>query len=235
MKAQRIPQVALALALLVLLARLANAPVRHNLAQIIALNAFSSRFTTSRSVELWQTALSLKCSGEQDCDLKAMDSELTLVEIAREQFILDPTPMQIVSDSVRILGAQFVPSGLPDSLQEVDTPGVLYGPGTLELRLFLVSEGETCWQIAVKAKHDDPPPVNLEVWLDREKAGTLSYDRGDQSWEVLSINLPLGSNLHTLGIAFANDYLDEVTGADRNAYIEHVDITRLEDTFCEND
>ncbi|MBP6016204.1 MAG: hypothetical protein KA586_05735 [Candidatus Promineofilum sp.] len=235
MKPQRIMQVALVLALGLLSVRLANAPIRHNLAQLIALNAFSSRYATSRSVELLATALSLNCSGQHDCDPEASDSVKAVLVAAREQFIPDPTPMQIVDNSALISSDQFMPFGLPDSLQNVDAPGVLYGPGTLKLRLFLVSERESCWQIAVKAKHDDPPPVNLEVWLDKEKGGTLSYDRGDQTWEVLSLNLLIGPNLHILGITYANDYLEKETGADRNAYIEYVEITRLEDSYCEND
>ena len=226
---------ALLLALGLLLARLAVAPLQHNLAQVLAINAFSGRFPSSRSIELLQTALSLNCSGGLDCDLKAMDSKESVLEAARHQFIPDLTPMQIISQSIRLPSGQFLPSGLPDSLQNVDTAGVLYGPGTLELRIFLLSEQESCWQIAVKAKHDDPPPVNLEVWLDRGIVNTLSYDRGDESWQVLSVNTMIDPNIHTLGIRFANDFQDKETGADRNAYIEYVDITRLEDSFCEND
>ncbi len=235
MGTQRIKQVAWVLALGLLLVRLASAPLQHNLAQVMALNAFSSRFATSRSVEWLRTALSLKCADNSGCALETTDSMESVLVTAKEQFITDPTPMKIVDNSASISSDQFVPSGLPDSLQNVDAPGVLYGPGTLKLRLFLVSERESCWQIAVKAKHDDPPPVNLEVWLDKDKVGILSYERGDQSWEVLSINIPIGPNLHTLGITFANDYLDKETGADRNAYIEYVEIMRLGDSFCAND
>lgn len=226
---------ALVLALVLLLARLATTPLQHNLAQVMANNAFSNRFATSRSVELLQTALSLNCSDNTSCDLNVMDSEISVLESAREQFIPDPDPIQIVSDSARIPSDQLAPFGLPDSLQSVDAPGVLYGPGTFTLRLFLEAEQESCWQIAVKAKHDDPPPVNLELWLDTDLVNTLSYDRGDQSWQVLSANTFIGPNLHTLGITFANDYLDQETGNDRNAYIEYVEIARLEDSLCGND
>jgi hypothetical protein len=235
MRVQRITLLALVLALGLLFSRLAVAPLQHNLAQVLAINAFSSRFASSRSVELLQTALSLNCSSDRDCDLEAMDSKESVLEAARQQFIPDPTPMQIISHSIRLPSSEFLPSGLPDSLQNLDTSGVLYGPGTLELRIFLVSERESCWQIAVKAKHDDPPPVNLEVWLDRDIVNTLSYDRGDQSWQVLSVNTLIDPNIHTLGIRFANDYQDKETGADRNAYVEYVEITPLEDSFCEND
>lgn len=235
MRAQRFTQVAFVLAFGVLLARLVVAPLPQNLAQVIAINAFSSRFASSRSVELLQSALSFSCSGNKDCGLEAIDSEKSVLEIARDQFIPDPTPMQIISDSVRIPSDQLVPSGSHGSLQDIDAPGVMYGPGTLKLRPFLISEQERCWQIAVKAKHDDPPPVNLDIWLDRDKAGTLSYDRGDQSWEVLSINVPAGPNLHILGITFANDFLDNGTGADRNAYIEYIEITPQEDSLCKDD
>lgn len=235
MRAQRLTLVALVLGFGLLLARLATASLQQNLAQVIANKAFSGQFSSSRSVELLQTALSFSCPDDRNCSPEAIDTEKQVLETGRNQFIPDPTPMQIVSDSVRIPSDRFVPSGLPSSLQDVDSPGVLYGPGRLALRLFLVSEYEGCWQIAVKAKHDDPPPVDLEVWLDRDNAGTLSYGRGDQSWDVLSINTSIGPNLHILGITFANDYQDKETGADRNAYIEYVEITPQEDSFCKDD
>ena len=232
MSARRITLVALSLALGLLLVRLATGPLQQNLARTMAVNAFFSQAATSRSVELLHTALSLNCAGSRDCAVRAVDSVKSVLEQSGGQFMPDLSPIQIISDSARIPIEQFVPSGLPASLQGVAAPGVLYGPGTLKLRLFLVSEMENCWQIAVRAKHDDPPPVDLEIWLDREKAGVLSYDRGDQSWETLSLNVPIAPNLHSLGVTFANDYLDEAAGADRNAYIEYVEITRLEDWTC---
>lgn len=235
MRARKLIPIAFALMIGLSLVRLANGLIQNNLANIIAANAFSGRFATSRSIELWRVALSLNCSGERICGLKATDSGKAIIEMAREQFIPDATPMQVVSNSLRITNDQFIPLGFPDSLQGVDTPGVMYGPGRLKSRLFLWAEQENCWQIAVKAKHDDPPPVNLEVWLDEVLAGVLSFDRGDQSWEVLSVNTPATPNTHILSISFTNDYLDEESGADRNAYIEYVEVTRIEDSLCDND
>lgn len=235
MKAQRITQLALVLALGLIVARLTDGPLQHNLSYLLANNAFSSRYPASESYELLRTAVSLACTGNLDCGVSAVESRSSVVGIAREKFIKDQTPMRIVSDSIRIASEEFSPSGFPDSLQDVDVAGVMYGPGTLNLRLYLESERSGCWQIAVKAKHDDPPPVDLEVWIDRDLMGTLSYARGDQSWEVLTMNKSLGPNLHNLGITFANDYLEQETGADRNAYIEYVEMTRLEDSYCKND
>jgi hypothetical protein len=63
--------------------------------------------------------------------------------------------------------------------------------------------------------------------------GTLSYDRGDQSWEELTIALRARPNLHWLRVWFVNDTMDETLGTDRNAYIQQVTISRVEDGVCE--
>ncbi len=103
------------------------------------------------------------------------------------------------------------------------------------MRLLLVAEQRECWQFAVKAKHDSPPPVALEIWLDRNKVGTLSYDRGDESWAIMSLNKLVDPNMHLLGVTFANDFQDKDAGTDRNAYIEYIQISRLEESFCKDD
>lgn len=52
---------------------------------------------------------------------------------------------------------------------------------------------------------------------------------------VLSTNVLLSPNLHTLDIMFVNDFLNKETEVDRNAYIESVEITRLESSSCAYD
>lgn len=218
-----------------LFGRAVTGPLQHNLARIISMNAFSGRLPTTRSIELLRVALLLNCSGLGECNQSSMDSENSILDKAREEFVPYTYPMLAVKDSILIPAYQLAPSGWLDLPSEVNVSGVLYGPGTLKTRFFLMAEHDNCWQIAVKAKHDDPPPVILEVWIDREKVDTLSFDRGDQSWGVLSTNVLLSPNLHTLDIMFVNDFLNKETEVDRNAYIESVEITRLESSSCAYD
>lgn len=235
MRAQRLARLVLVLVSGLILVRLVTGPLQHNIAQVMALHAFSGQYGTSRSIGLWQSALSLSCIDEKDCRHVALEPGRAIIDKARDEFIPDPTPMRIVDRSLRIPSEDFIPSGLPGSLQGIDSPGILYGPGTLNMRLLLVAEQRECWQFAVKAKHDSPPPVELEIWLDRNKVGTLSYDRGDESWAIMSLNKLVDPNMHLLGVTFANDFQDKDAGTDRNAYIEYIQISRLEESFCKDD
>ncbi len=228
--------VALLLAFGLLLARAGAAPFQRNFVHLVVANAFSSRFSSAISIDLLGTALEIDCAenAADDCFLGPTPTDEEVLRAADGRFLNATIPMIVVSESATIPIGQFVQSGQPDSLRDVDAPGTLYGPGYFELRLFLMAEAEGCWQISVKAKHDDPPPVELELWLDKDKVGTLSYGLGDQSWQTLSLSTPVDPNLHLLRIWFANDYLDTENGVDRNAYVETVDVRRLEDAVCEN-
>lgn len=215
--------------------RLSAETLRQNYAHLLVTNGFSTRFTSPTSIDLLRRGLALACDEAAGCEAEmAVLPDETVLQTAAERFLNDGMPIQIVGDSLLIPITAFVPSGLPASLQDVDVPNVLYGPGYYETRLYLMADRETCWQIGVEAMHDDPPPVDLEIWLDKDKMGTLSYDRGDQSWEELTTTVRTRPNLHWLRVWFVNDFMDETLGTDRNAYIDHVTITRVEDSACEN-
>jgi hypothetical protein len=236
MTGRRIVLIALLLGAGLLLARLSAESVRRNTMQLLVANGFSTRFSTPTSAELLRRALALGCDSPETAVCLAEVaglSDMAVIETAGLRFLDDAMPVLIVSDSATFPITDFVASGLPVSLQGVDSSAVLYGPGYYEARLYLAAEGEACWQVGVTAQHDDPPPVDLEIWLDKDRMGTLSYDRGDQSWEELTIALRARPNLHWLRVWFVNDTMDETLGIDRNAYIQQVTITRVEDGVCE--
>lgn len=234
MNGRRLVITAVVLATGLLLWRLSAESLRQNLTQLLVTNGFSTRFATPASVRFLRQALALDCGGwATECGAALAEMPVEAVIRAADERFLDPTiTVQIVADAAQIPVAEFMPSGLPASLQDIETPNVLYGPGFYQTRLYLVAEDEGCWGIGVRARHDDPPPVELEIWLDKDRMGTLSYDRGDQSWEELAITLRARPNLHWLRVWFVNDMMDETLGIDRNAYIEHVTVSRLEDAAC---
>jgi hypothetical protein len=92
-----------------------------------------------------------------------------------------------------------------------------------------MTDGVEEWTIAVTARHDAPPPVDLAVWLDGQQFGTLSFTKGDQSWETLWLSGKISPHFHGLAIWFVNDYRDVAAGLDRNAYIEEIILTRSAD------
>lgn len=211
--------------------------MRNNLAHVLVSKAYVGTYSVNANINRLKNALLLTCkeSPAHSCTPEAWPSDEIVVATADRLFMNELGSMQIITSSVEIPIGQFTSSGLPASLQTVETSGVLYGPGYFQLRTYFMADTESCWQFSVKARHDDPSPVNLEIWLDDVQLDTLSYDKGDQSWGVLSTYALVPPNAHWLRVWFANDYLDKVTNADRNAYVEYVAISRVEATRCEND
>lgn len=210
--------------------------MRTNVAHIWVYHAYASNYSAGTSIDLLREALLITCKESPilSCEPEIWHSDETVLTMANRYFMNELGFMQIVTNSARIPIGQFTMSGLPTSLQKAKTSGVLYGPGYFQLRTFFVSDVKNCWQFAIKAKHDDPPPVNLEIWLDNILVGTLSYTKGDQSWDILSVYSTVKPGAHWMRIWFVNDYLDKETNTDRNAYVQYVSINRVGTIHCES-
>jgi hypothetical protein len=142
-------------------------------------------------------------------------------------------PLIVIGESEEIPATKLSSSGSSVANQVAPNSGTLYGEGYFQLRVFLASDSETCWSFGVRAKHDDPAPVNLALWLDEEEIGELSYTKGDQTWETLSVSSYARPGTHWLRVWFVNDFLDLELNADRNAYIEYFQIAQAKETLCE--
>ncbi len=210
--------------------------LRSNVAYVLITTAYTGRFSSNTSLNLIKQAWLVVCKEQtlSPCKPETRQSDEDILMAVDRHFVYRLSPIQFVSDTTIIPINRFLQYDLPTSLQTVESPGILYGPGYFQLRIFLMSNSENCWQFAVKAKHDDPPPVKLEIWLDNTQIGALLYDKGDQSWEILSIYSSVDPNTHSLQIRFANDFFDRDAGLDRNAYIEYVKIGFSEASNCEN-
>lgn len=210
--------------------------IRTNFAYILVYHAYTGKFSADMRIDMLKRALLITCNSSfvLSCEPEIWHSDEVVLATADHYFIKELGFMQIVTNSVEIPVSMFTRSGLPASLQTVEVSGVLYGPGYFQLRTFFVSDVEDCWQFAIKAKHDDPPPVNLEIWLDDVLAGTLSYTKGDQSWDILSVYSTVKPGAHWMRIWFVNDYLDKETNTDRNAYVQYVSINRVGTIHCES-
>lgn len=213
--------------------------LRTNLVFLLVLNAYANRFPSDVSMDMLRYALLLNCyqSSAEHCKLAVSNSDEVVLRLANEHFLKDLGSMQIITDSTALPAELFTMYGISElvaSADEDESVSVLFGPGYLQLRTFLFAENESCWQFAVQAKHDDPAPVELVIWLDDIQLGTLFFAKGDQSWDTLSVYAPVRPNSHWLRIYFANDYLDKQTGADRNAYIKSVTVNRVEEARCES-
>ena len=236
MKEHRTITAVLLLVLCLLLTGVSADPLRRNITRLAVMNAFSGRFSSSVSLDLVRMAIALECQRNviTECESRTKMTDEAVLQLAYQLFLNNAFNLEIVSNTALVPISRFEPSGLSDSLLDPDTIGVMYGTGYFQLQVFLISEHVSCWQVGINAKHDDPPPVELEVYFDSTRVDTVSYDLGDQSWQTQSVKALVEPNLHWLRIWFANDYLDREIGVDRNAYLKYVEITQLEDSNCEH-
>lgn len=136
------------------------------------------------------------------------------------------TPLYVITDTVH-LASPLLYINRNDQSAEVNSGVVtLFNVDYLEVRLFMWVDTAENWTISVKAVHDAPPPVHLAIWLNDKQIGNLVFDKGDQSWETLSIQSPIPPGLHWLRIWYVDDAFDTQLNLDRNAYIEQVTIVR---------
>lgn len=210
--------------------------LRTNMSHILVSHAYSEKYTAEESIRLLRSALLIVCkeSVMQDCESATDQSDEAIVEIADKYFMQNLEPILVITDSAKIPNHQFTQISALSSLPINQTPGVLFGHGYFQSRIFITSDRESCWEIGVKAKHDDPAPVNLQIWMDETAVGNLSYGKGDQSWEVLSVYSSIKPGASWFRIWFINDYINEEMSADRNAYMEYVTLSRVESVYCES-
>jgi hypothetical protein len=223
---------ALVLAALCLLLLIKIYPaIRDNILGVFASKALFASSSTSTSTTLLRQVMQKACN-QPSCEPEAWASNEAVIKAADRFFIDSLNPLIVVENSVEIPAASLLPSGQSTANQETPNSGTLYSKGYFQLRVFLASESVLCWRFGVRAMHDDPPPVNLALWLDNEELGELSFTRGDQSWENLSLTSSVRPGVYWLRVWFINDYLDRELNADRNAYLESIHIEQVEEALC---
>lgn len=191
-----------------------------------------------RRVEYFQKAWKMACDSN-NC-FKAVCQDERTASVSLMLLSIDKcfgealAPLQVLTDTTQMAAPVFY-TGQVRRIDLRDDGGLtMYNAGYLGMRLFPMTQMDEEWTIAVTARHDDPPPVELELWLDEVLIGRLSFDKGDQSWETLSIESKLTPRHHWLYIWYREDVFDEERGLDRNAYIKQVIITRKGKTSDES-
>jgi hypothetical protein len=207
---------------------------RDNILRIVVSKAYFTSSSTDSSAERLRQVLQTTCrqAPELACEPDVWTSNKSVIEAADRFFMGGLDPLIVIGESAQIPATMLSPSGPSPANQVAPNSGTLYSEGYFQRRVFLASDSETCWSFGVRAKHDDPAPVNLALWLDDEQIGELSYTRGDQSWETLSVSSYARPGAYWFRVWFVNDYLDRELNADRNAYVEHIQIAQAEEVLC---
>ncbi len=84
------------------------------------------------------------------------------------------------------------------------------------------------YRVSVRGQHDRPGPVVLNVLVDDVRKGQIYFSDNDGSWSERTVQITVAEpGLHTMTIAFDNDYYDQQMfnagqDGDRNALIDRV-------------
>lgn len=82
------------------------------------------------------------------------------------------------------------------------------------------------YTIGVAAAENNPPPIQIEIKWDEWYVGRLEYSKGDNSISTKRLQVVIPPGEYELSLRFANDFSNHAIGIDRNALIDHVEISR---------
>ena len=102
---------------------------------------------------------------------------------------------------------------------------LLFSMQPISYSVCLPTEG--LYEIRVISRENAPAPVDIEVYWNDWFLGLLRYDRGDEKWASESVKLASFPGWHVLKLRYSNDFRDPVSGIDRNAMIDYVEIGPL--------
>lgn len=85
-------------------------------------------------------------------------------------------------------------------------------------------DGEFIVRIRAGARQAGDEPARMEIKLDGEKLATIDVKAGRDSMRDHDHRLRLVKGKHAITVAFVNDFYDEQSKADRNLYLEFVEL-----------
>ncbi|MCC6454911.1 MAG: hypothetical protein IT328_08225 [Caldilineaceae bacterium] len=81
------------------------------------------------------------------------------------------------------------------------------------------------YTVAVAAVEGKPPPIEIDVEWNGWYVGTLEYAQGNDMLSTKQLRVAVPPGNHLLSLRYSNDFADRATGIDRNALIDHVEIS----------
>ena len=198
-----------------------------NYAWLLVLNGYLASQTSNEIIHNLELAWNIHASDSWESSNTDNASADLLLQSVDDYYIQGASPLYIITQTSAIpftifrLGGDSISNETAVSNWNSKEIITLYGSGYIEARLFFLT-GVKSWRVSIRALNDYPPPVTINVWIDEQCIGELSYSEGDKSWEQLSLNFEVSPGFHWLRIWYMNDYLDKDLGIDRNAYIKQV-------------
>ncbi|MBK6710110.1 MAG: hypothetical protein IPG51_07190 [Chloroflexi bacterium] len=193
----------------------------HNITYIAANKVYGSSTIENRLIRTIANLLHT-----EECPLETgQSSTRMIIEVFDACYLEHKLPLHTISDELT-LSAETLARGSSQPVEVRDKVVILFGARELKSRLFVFSEEVDLWKVSVHGKHDAPAPVILEVWIDDNFVDSLVFDKGDDSWETLSVSTMVTPGFHQLFLRYVNDFYDRELGLDRNAYIGYAFITR---------
>lgn len=105
---------------------------------------------------------------------------------------------------------------------------IIYGKGPIYK--FITIESDGVYKFTVDGLNSYPSPIIIDLYLDGITIGSYQYEKGNDLWEEVSLEVPLNSGLHVMRLLFANDAQVSVDNKiyDRNAVISQLRIERID-------
>lgn len=218
-----------------------------NIGNVFSLQALSSPDEKVIFVKSQQSIMQLKLSDNQKrASVRLLQmykarwrsaSALEKTQIALEAYDIGHT-----LDNSSVYATNCLPK--IDRMEAENFPGVLPGTistprwvdGRLVALLFstpaitqtICLPVEGLYQITVVSRENVPPPIEITVIWDEWPVGHLSYGLGNGDWTAKTVKIVSSAGEHKVQLSFQNDFRDLLSGVDRNAMIDYIEIELLD-------
>ena len=124
---------------------------------------------------------------------------------------------------------------LTGSVGQVTEDGwLLYSNGEVPFTTKLPSDGKYTISARVWASQAGPDPAKAELVAGGVSLGTFDVKATSGSPQILTVDAQLSGGNKVISVGFLNDYVDKVTMADRNLYVDWIEVTGPLDTALAN-
>ena len=120
----------------------------------------------------------------------------------------------------RFAGKQLKPKG---GAHEAGDGYAIVSDGQVTAEHTFPRDGEYLVRIEAMADQAGPELAKLEFWLDGKREHTVEV-KGQQVTDIYEHRLQISGGVHKITAAFPNDFYDKKTQADRNLYVNFIEI-----------
>jgi hypothetical protein len=93
---------------------------------------------------------------------------------------------------------------------------------------YLMTFGGDYKYLVLRGKADNPPPVEVEIFVDGESRAKARWEHGDDTSQDIAVEIPeVDYGAHAIAVKFTNDFYEPDRNLDRNLYLDALKASKV--------